>query len=70
MRITAAIKYLFYKIKYKFSRRCKYLLKHKWHKVKPTERECQVAWRIGVHPLKDMHECTKCGMRGWLFPIN
>lgn len=60
----------FYRIKYKLSRRCKYLLKHKWQIAEPTERECQVAWRIGVHPLKDMHECTKCGQRGWLFPIN
>lgn len=59
---------MIFKIKHIFRNRCKYLTKHNWQQTEPTERECQVAWRIGVHPLKEMHECIKCRRRGWLFP--
>jgi hypothetical protein len=62
------MKKLIYAIENWLRKRCKYLTKHDWQQVTATEEENQIAWRIGVHCMKEMHQCKKCGRRGWLFP--
>jgi len=47
--------------------RCKFFTAHKWVKVKPTETENQIAWRIGVHCMKDLYKCSECGIKRWRF---
>lgn len=61
------MKKLIYAIENWFRKRCKYLTKHDWQQVQATEREYQIALRIGVHCMKEMHQCKKCGRRSWLF---
>ncbi len=34
-----------------------FCIKHKWRKIQPTERQYDLALKLRVHPIKDLHCC-------------